>query len=235
MKNTIFCICLFCLFSLPAQAQVYNCDGRWTNKPCAGNIAGVIKEEPAVSKVPSAAAELSEKKSILHELNMRAIDVKRKYALRYDVGEVEKLCYQEGTSLVECRAVAARMTDRIDRKVADLTLVEAQERANRLQEEANKLRQERNEIEANKPDVVVIEEDEHIYRRRHQHPPVYEPGPFKGFSSPGASVNVSVHGVTSGGTNISAAGQAGGSVINLPGDSDHNGPRDGKGGHWGPR
>ena len=148
-----------------SSAEIYNCDGKWTNKPCDGSVSESIKEK-TTDKAKADRKILSAKKSLLHELRMEAISAKRKYDVNVDLKKVEELCLKTETSVESCKKEIAATEDRITQKSSEKALVKAQEERNRLQEEANKLQKEKNEQES----VVVVERPRRYHiRRDHPH------------------------------------------------------------------
>ncbi len=74
-KNAIFL--MFLLIPFLAKAEVYNCEGTWTNKPCSGKVDAVL-EEARPKENADADPTLSQKRSMLHELKMKALEAKRR-------------------------------------------------------------------------------------------------------------------------------------------------------------
>ncbi|HQH26721.1 MAG TPA: hypothetical protein PLP17_04930 [Oligoflexia bacterium] len=210
MKTAFLSLIFILCFSAPASAQIFECDGRWTNRPCSGKVEGMV-EEVKPEQAPVEDSGLSEKKALYHDLNMKTIEAKRRYNLRFDLAAVQQLCFQQQSTLDECRKEIQAMEDRIDAKIG----LASQERANELQNEANRLQQEKNET----PSVSVVENNyiEVIPRRRH-HPRVYTTGNYGSVSveqhreEHGAGISVLAGGAASGST-IAVSGTAGGTVI----------------------
>jgi len=101
---------LIILLSLVASgsafADLYKCDGRWTNKPCDGRKGASIKE---VKKNPDAANQrakknlMGKKMSLVYKLLDHARTVKRKHKLTSpDTKAAEKFCQLGSTSLSDC-------------------------------------------------------------------------------------------------------------------------------------
>ncbi|MFN8390384.1 MAG: hypothetical protein U0136_08855 [Bdellovibrionota bacterium] len=137
-----------------ALADVYQCDGKWTNKPCSGNVTQTINEthSPSVSDpVPS------QNRSLFHELTMKSIKAREEYDVKVDLSSAEKICLQQTASLEDCKKALDAVETALDQKVASASAAAEQKKANALQQEANRIQEERNKIEENKPNVTVVE------------------------------------------------------------------------------
>ena len=200
-------ICFAALIAFPATswAEVHNCDGRWTNKPCAGKVEEVLPEY----KQPEGSAgdpALSQKRTIFHDLTMKAIEAKHRYDLRFDLGGVREGCFKETASLSDCRKLVNVMAERIDRSVAEKAALLAKEKANELQEEQNKLQQEGSN------NVTVVQEIR--LRRHHRRHGPKPPAPGDEAPAGSAGVNGSAPGdlpkkTAANGSKKAAAGAAG--------------------------
>ena len=123
---------LFLALALPAVAgaDIYNCNGEWTNKPCRGKPTQVIKPGDSASRVlkPEEVREQSEKRSIFHELNMRNITARRELNVRVDITNVERTCLHEADkSADQCRAVAQEADAIISQRIAEARAQQAAE------------------------------------------------------------------------------------------------------------
>lgn len=60
MKNILRIYFAFLAFAIPsgASAEIFLCDGKWTNSPCAGSVEHQIKEIKAPSEPPSTNQEI---------------------------------------------------------------------------------------------------------------------------------------------------------------------------------
>lgn len=141
-----------------ALSDLTECGGVWTNKGCDASVktrTDSPKEETA--KDAGDSLELSKKRSLFHELTMRAIRAKRDHQLEYDLDEVEQLCFKQKSTLAECKTKIKSARSELNAEVAQIASVQEQEKANKLRAEANRLQQERNKIEASNPTVVISE------------------------------------------------------------------------------
>ena len=155
-----------------SSAQVYECNGKWTNVPCDGK-APAFKAEKRDSHVltPSQAAERGRKQTLLHDLTMKSIAAKRDLEIRLDIASADKICNDPLSALAECEKIVQDLDSRLSQMMTDARLVRAQENAAKeqarlreLQIESNRIQQERNEIEARKRNrnLVIIQNNQNI-------------------------------------------------------------------------
>lgn len=142
-------------------AEVYYCSGMWRDKPCDSPTTTHLKS----SSTYPGSKELSNKRSLLHELSMKAFKTSREYKIRYDISAIENFCLEKSTSLIECQREVNDMNDRIDDRIASLELIKEQKRANDLQ-------RERNEIESKKPptQINILEHNTLIVKPKRRSP-----------------------------------------------------------------
>lgn len=159
MKRNVIIVSTFvALLPTGALAEVYECDGKWTNKPCTGSISRSIEETGSAAPADPAVKLVREKTSALHELRMRTVRLREEINLSFDISGVEDFCLKEPSSLEECRQKIAESQKTLDERSVAASAVSAQQRSIKLQEEANSIQRERNRIEAEKPNVAVVEE-----------------------------------------------------------------------------
>lgn len=192
-----------------AQAQIYNCSGRWTNKPCSGEVRRILEEQGNdTTEAHSSDPGKSEKSSLFHKLTMKAIKARREFNIESDLSDVESLCFTPQTTVSLCREEIDKQEQELDQRIAQERELAAQQRVVELQQEANKLARERNEIEAKKPNVTVVEKNYYVIKKRYPRP---EEIVDRGTSS-GAEVSISASGVSSSGTRIGVQAEAGTSM-----------------------
>lgn len=106
------------------QAQIYNCDGKWTNKPCSGEVEGSFDE---VVREPVSETELlqRQKLSMLHDLRMDAIEAERNYDIEVDLTQAERICSERETGEEECRESIESVRRQINEQKAVLKPREA--------------------------------------------------------------------------------------------------------------
>ena len=201
------------LLFLPAgaAAELTNCDGVWTDRPCSQGVLQRRTDVPDAA-APTASTDsketqraLSQKRSLLHDVTMKSIRAKDQYNLTFSLTGLEQDCLKPETAVADCEKKTDEMHEKIDKRVTEAAAVAEQAKSNKLREEANRLTQERNEIETNKPVVVVTETRRYPYYRDPRSPGYYEN------TQSGASIGVSVSG-NSGNTSVGIAGQAGSST-----------------------
>lgn len=118
------------LVAAPASAEVYNCDGKWTNRPCKGKATQTLQAGDTATRVlkPGEVREQSEKRSIFHELNMRAIEARRALNVRMDITNVERTCVEDGASTAdECRALADEADAKLSARIVEARQAQAVE------------------------------------------------------------------------------------------------------------
>ena len=190
----------FILFAaaLPAAGAdtIYNCDGAWTNKPCA-SPAQVLTEEKR-TRDPQQKLK-SDKNSLLHELRQKAAKAKKIYGAEFDLAQVEDFCAREEATLADCRSRVETMNARIDKRVGELALA-------RGAEPPRGDWQSDDHVEVNQPNVVINQGDVIVVPRRHR-------GYYDGWHGPGqrhsgAGVSVTTEGRV-GGADLTIHGGAG--------------------------
>ncbi|MCB0324802.1 MAG: hypothetical protein KDD69_14565, partial [Bdellovibrionales bacterium] len=94
---------LFCC-ALPklAEAEVSNCDGRWTNRPCEGTVSATLEEVERAPLDP-ASARRRRKQSLLHDLRMAAIEAERSHGVVVALGPAEARCSDQATTIEQCQ------------------------------------------------------------------------------------------------------------------------------------
>jgi len=84
------------LVVLPAQAELKNCNGVWTNKDCEGKTTREIKESTVKERDP-AEVQNKEKKFWISDLELKALRAKKEHDIDIDTGDVEVLCQKPET------------------------------------------------------------------------------------------------------------------------------------------
>lgn len=190
MMNHCFAVLLL-VVPTAALADVYNCNGRWTDKPCApGEVSHVIKTE--VRRSPNAATEAEDKQrrfTVFHELNMKSAEALRNYGIRFATIEIGKLCMKKETEFEDCKKAADAERDRLERLMHDAQVLAVQREANEI--ERKRLAVEEKKAEA--PTTVIIERrDTRSYRDRFLPPQRSFPGQPP-ISNPGVQINQQIH------------------------------------------
>ena len=218
MRRVMFIFFLLsCFVVRAASAEVYECDGKWTNKPCPGKVTKSIEELGSSAPIDESTKLLRQKTSMLHELRMKNLQARENFDIRYELGAVESFCLKTLTSLEDCDKKVKDADAELDKKISSASLLASQKRSIELQEEANRLQQERNKIEEEKATVVIQERQPILVIPRDR--------PFQDHGgSYGGSVNVQGN---IGGSNVhvgvsghehSGYGNSGNTVIVVPQD-----------------
>jgi hypothetical protein len=115
---------------LPAQAlaEIYKCDGKWTNQPCSGNVESTLDEvtrsEPAAADEAPAEAEdsshpaepLAPRYDALRKLRKLSDEYKRQkltYISPKDFEAVKKICMDRARPFKECEGAVNQAKDRV--------------------------------------------------------------------------------------------------------------------------
>lgn len=167
MKKFAILFSLHFIFISVCYADLNNCNGTWTNKPCDG-----LSRVPEEKKENTSDPDKSKKESLLHDLRMLSLESRRDYEIRYDISLTERTC--KYTDLVECdKAIKAAQRDLQELKTK-AQLIKTKKERNELIKESNLLKKERNEIEAKKPGVLIQQNTILIPPRR---PPIWRDSP----------------------------------------------------------
>lgn len=142
-------------YPLAASADIHNCNGTWTNQPCTSEATQTIKEHSATSTQLSA-SEISEKRSIFHELSMLEAKARKDFHIKVDISEAAKLCLDSKGGIEECRTVSSKLDDKITERMKDAALIKAKEDSVKLQKESNELARTQNIIQQEQTNVTVI-------------------------------------------------------------------------------
>ncbi len=197
---TAFISALYTLTPQKAFADVYNCDGIYKTTPCEAGQTDTkvaITQKTVSNEEKEAAKATSQKKSLIHELAMKAIKANREYKISYNTGVVEDFCSNPQTSVSECHSKVIELTEKIDDRAASLEEIKAQKRANELNEE--KLKQ-------NEDQKVVIINQQYYDRRYRRTPRPYIPRNESGYDAniqiKSRDGNRSINGSVSGGHSV---------------------------------
>jgi hypothetical protein len=158
LRSVLFLLVVVAL-PLTALGEIYECDGRWTNVPCKGKTTRTV-EAASKRKVmtPEQARSLGDKRSLFHELNMKAIKASRDFDLRFDLKEIERVCLEPFSSLEECRMLTESADNRISEKITESKQLAEQRRLAEAQEESNKLQQEANDIAIEHNNIELLQD-----------------------------------------------------------------------------
>ncbi len=121
--------CIICLLLVPhiARADIYECNGTWSNTPCQ-NPGKVIVEKPSDPRQDEKASTLSRKKSLFHDLNMKHIKAERDHGIIFDISATEAACNKEDVSIEECQTLVQQAHEALDARMSDQELTELQKK-----------------------------------------------------------------------------------------------------------
>ena len=149
------------LLTSPAVAEVFECNGTWTTKPCASPQCATppcvaVTAAPPLTTAQPEDPDRSQKSSMFHELTMKSIRAREQYNVKVELALAERACVRDRQSLESCAAAIKAAEEELDRKIVVAEQLKTQQQAVKAQEDANKLQAERNEIERSKPTVAVV-------------------------------------------------------------------------------
>ena len=101
-----------------AMAELYECNGVWTNKPCQGapeKSLNEVKIEPQTK----AEEETSKRAYWIKELDLRASMAKSEWDVVVDVFDIQSLCKDVTTPLAKCEESVAQRLNLINDKVSE--------------------------------------------------------------------------------------------------------------------
>ncbi len=169
-----------------AYAELHQCDGTWTNKPCEGKIAESIKETSGRVRTAEE-VELSQKELWLHDLEMGRLKARKEFGVKVSTLEAQTICNEKTTSLIDCRKAISAREDEIEKGVQA-----EKDRILKRKEIEERNKAELAAREANK--VVVIQNNVEVRPRRHRDwndsrpgsgtPPRFIPDPNDPFAAP---------------------------------------------------
>lgn len=159
LRLIVWLLFVFVLVFIPCSgnAQVYECDGKWTNQECHGQVNAELEETNKVLDVNQRLTR--EKRSLLQELRMEVLSAREDYSIQLDIKVAERTCEEATASLQDCQSQINDARGLLAEAIKESVATSLQKKSLELQEEANRLQRERNEIEANKPSVLVEKHD----------------------------------------------------------------------------
>ena len=161
---------LFFLLPTAAHAELYKCNGTWTNEPCQGEVQNTLQSAP--KRTAPTDPDRSQKDSLLHNLRMMQLKARRNYDVEYDISAVEDFCRKPAVTAADCQEKTEHAEDRIGKRVTTVASLKEEE----AKEEEKEVRREGDENE------VTVVENNNYYRRRRRRPghrPV-RPIPYEG-------------------------------------------------------
>lgn len=101
-----------------AHAEIYNCDGKWTNKPCDGNATQVLKEKPLSADVITK-SDLDQKIAQLAKFKRFNAEGEEKYGIFVDYPPIEEFCLSDETILADCQEKLDKAERALSNKIAE--------------------------------------------------------------------------------------------------------------------
>ena len=168
MKRFLTAIFLSVSMSAPvASGELYDCDGTWTNKPCAGSPARVLPESEATIDLDGEA--LKKKRDLVSGLRNRADSASFNWKVTLDLTGIAESCTYENTTYEDCLNLVNNADDRLQTRINEAKQIREQERTNRLLEESNRLKisdQSGQQAVSVTQDNSVVIVDQDIHRRQ---------------------------------------------------------------------
>lgn len=106
-----------------AGPDYFNCNGVISNRPCDE----LEKASSGPTIEPGSKRAISEIKGILHDIQIRNFDAKRRYNVSVDLSKVEEICSPKSADLEKCRSVASSTDLELSQRIAREREVRAQE------------------------------------------------------------------------------------------------------------
>jgi len=138
-----FLIILFLLLPTAALADVYNCNGNWTNKPCDGGKKAFKEKEhvplsPEQIKEQDAEKQQREKSFLVADFRRQAEETKKRGISSFKSKAAIKFCERSTTSLDDCAAKLSAADDELasfvdeeDKKLIELEKIRIDKQRNR--------------------------------------------------------------------------------------------------------
>lgn len=93
MRDVYFYLILtVSVIPLSARADLYQCNGVWTNKPCEGSLANLMKEDALDPRATD--EEYKAKREILREASEFQVRI-RERGVEFQLADLEKFCFSE--------------------------------------------------------------------------------------------------------------------------------------------
>jgi hypothetical protein len=120
----IFIAILFCLTICAVStgaAELVECNGTWTNKPCDKATGAPLEEKP-VRELTQAEKEMNSKKLWLHDLEMQVIQVRRETGINIKFSTTQDVCLRTESSLSDCqRAISETQSALVNALMAKIS------------------------------------------------------------------------------------------------------------------
>ena len=178
-------------FDSQAIAQLQNCAGVWSNKPCdkvstdrVSQYKSTQDDSLGYSLDAASGSEddpnLSKKQSLVHRLFKEASEARRKYGIQTDLSLVRSICLERPTDLQTCNRAISEESDRLHERVHQVEELALKKKELELKEKKQEQENTTNVIVDNRTQIY------NIRRPHHPRDPRREP------SHSGASVEIRV-------------------------------------------
>ncbi|MCO6432179.1 MAG: hypothetical protein J5J00_15080 [Deltaproteobacteria bacterium] len=137
MRLLLIAIFVIGLACSPVDAEIYNCEGKWTNKPCSGaieeSIAEVTRPESQVELPPSdqpiiidatkpkptepPTLDLTQRLELerrIKKSNDKAKQEGKKHLSRDEIEKITRICRDTSKPLKECQSVVNKSEKRLE-------------------------------------------------------------------------------------------------------------------------
>lgn len=120
-RTAFFLISIF-IFAGSGAAEIYECDGVWTDIPCDGTVGKVIKE----AKGPASGETLKKEsdgrtRKWLHDLDMKAFRARREHEVDVSTATAHAVCTDlQSSEFKKCRDAIDKTEAEINKLVADV-------------------------------------------------------------------------------------------------------------------
>jgi len=150
------------LFQASTFAEIYNCNGTWTNKPCEGEVSKTL---PEIDRTPDLQAEATRKKmELVGALELRVQSARRSHGVELDISGIAETCRAENSSYEECMTLVNNADDRLEARLHQAKLLKEQEKTNKLISESKKEKEDaavsNQAISINQDNSVVVVEND---------------------------------------------------------------------------
>lgn len=151
----VFTVLLDCCAASAVGAELKDCNGTWSNRPCAE----ITVEQPQhLSKAGAVSApqeaevierEQRRKSSRFFDFDSRIFNARRAFEIDFDTAPIKEYCMSQATTFAQCSQRIDEAEDRLDAKILAVKTLRTQQRANEIQAK-------RNTLDASGPDTQVI-------------------------------------------------------------------------------
>ncbi len=104
------------------MAEIYNCNGTWSNKPCPEG--GALESIVEIKRAPQTPEEISasQKKMIVHDLQTLKFNAERETGLMFVISDILAICNSQDATLEDCTEKANQKVDSITKSLTDVKI-----------------------------------------------------------------------------------------------------------------